>query len=36
MLSLAALESEGGGAPGRYLPVRTPWASGDHTIWEIS
>ena len=19
--------------PGRYLPVSTPWASGDHTIW---
>ena len=35
MLSLAARESLGGGSPGRYLPVSTPWASGDHTIWEI-
>ena len=30
-----ARESAGGGSPGRYLPVRTPWASGDHTICEI-
>ncbi len=35
MLSLAARESDGGGAPGRYLPVSTPCASGDQTIWEI-
>jgi hypothetical protein len=25
----------GGGAPGRYLPVSTPWASGDQTICEM-
>ena len=36
MLSLAARESGGGCSPGRYLPVSTPWPSGDHTIWEIS
>ena len=35
MLSLAARESRGGGSPGRYLPVRTPWASGDQTICEM-
>ena len=35
MLSLAARESRGGGSPGRYLPVSTPCASGDQTIWEI-
>ena len=33
--SLAARESAGGASPGRYFPVRTPWASGDQTIWEI-
>ncbi len=33
--SLAARESAGGGSPGAYLPVSTPWASGDHTTWEI-
>ncbi len=33
--SLAARESAGGCSPGRYLPVSTPWASGDQTIWEI-
>ena len=32
---LAARESAGGGSPGRYLPVKRPWASGDHTICEI-
>ena len=35
MLSLAARESCGGAWPGWYLPVSTPWASGDHTICEI-
>ena len=35
MLSLAARESAGGGSPGLYLPLSTPCASGDHTIWEI-
>ena len=35
MLSLAPRESAGGGASGRYLPVRTPWASGDQTICEM-
>ena len=30
---LAALESAGNSAPGRYLPVSTPWARGDQTIW---
>ena len=25
-------EPAGGGCPGRYLPVSTPWAIGDHTI----
>ena len=29
---LAARESVGGGDPGSYFPVRTPWASGDHTM----
>ena len=28
----AARESSGAFSPGRYLPVSTPWASGDHTI----
>ena len=36
MRSLVARVSAGGGEPGRYLPVRTPSASGDQTIWEIS
>src|SRR5580658_8921465 len=31
---LVARESEGGGAPGAYLPDSTPWASGDQTICE--
>ena len=30
-----ARESGGGASPGRYLPVSTPWASGDHTTCEI-
>jgi hypothetical protein len=34
MSSLAARESAGGVSPGRYFPVRTPWASGDQTICE--
>jgi hypothetical protein len=25
----------GGRSPGRYLPVRTPWARGDQTICEM-
>ena len=33
--SLAARESAGGASPGLYLPVSTPWASGDQTICEI-
>ena len=33
--SLAARESLGGVSPRRYLPVSTPWASGDQTICEI-
>ena len=33
--SLAARVPSGGGRPGGYLPVRTPWASGDQTICEI-
>ena len=28
-----AREPSGSGWPGRYLPVRTPCAIGDHTIW---
>jgi hypothetical protein len=35
MSGLAARESGGGACPGRYLPVSTPWASGDQTIWEM-
>ena len=31
----AAREPAGTSSPGRYLPVSTPWASGDHTICEI-
>ena len=31
----AARESTGTSSPGRYLPVRTPSASGDQTTWEI-
>jgi hypothetical protein len=27
--------SSGGFSPGRYLPVSTPWASGDHTTCEM-
>ena len=34
MESLAARVLAGGGASGSYLPVRTPCASGDQTIWE--
>ncbi len=30
-----AREPAGGGWPGRYLPVRTPWERGDHTIWPM-
>jgi hypothetical protein len=32
---LAARESAGGAWPGGYLPVNSPWASGDQTIWEM-
>src|SRR5690625_6689593 len=32
-LSSVAREPAGRVAPGLYLPVRTPWAIGDHTIW---
>ena len=32
---LAAREPAGGGRPGRYLPVSTPWPSGEKTIWEM-
>jgi hypothetical protein len=35
MSLLAARELGGGACPGRYLPVSTPWASGDQTIWEM-
>ena len=31
----AARASAGGGSPRRYLPVSTPWASGDQTTWPI-
>src|SRR5579859_128274 len=34
MESLAPRLSPGRAAPGRYLPDRTPWASGDQTICE--
>ncbi len=34
MESLTARESAGGWAPGLYLPVSTPCASGDQTICE--
>ena len=33
MVRFAARESAGTFSPGLYLPVRTPWASGDQTIW---
>ena len=33
--SSAAREPSGGCWPGRYLPVSTPWAMGDHTIWPM-
>ena len=29
------LDPAGGGASGLYLPVSTPWASGDQTIWPM-
>jgi hypothetical protein len=32
--SSVAREPAGGCSPGLYLPVSTPWATGDHTIWE--
>jgi hypothetical protein len=32
--SSVARESFGGGSPGRYLPVSTPWATGDQQIWD--
>ena len=35
ILRFAARESSGAFSPGRYLPVSTPWASGDHTICVI-
>src|ERR1700681_4744577 len=35
IVRLAIRESEGGALPGAYLPVSTPCASGDQTIWEI-
>ena len=31
--SSVAREPSGGAWPGWYLPVRTPWASGDQTTW---
>ena len=31
----AARESAGGASPARYLPVSSPWASGDHTTCEM-
>src|SRR3954454_716516 len=31
----AARESSVGASPGLYLPVSTPCASGDQTIWEM-
>ena len=33
--SLAARESLGGGRSGSYLPLSTPWPSGDQTICEM-
>ena len=33
--SLAARESRGGGLSGSYLPLSTPWPSGDQTICEM-
>ena len=30
-----ALEPSGGGLPGWYLPVSTPWASGENTTWPM-
>jgi len=33
--SSVARDPAGGGCPGRYLPVSTPCAIGDHTIWLI-
>jgi hypothetical protein len=33
--ALAAREPAGGGRPGSYFPVSTPWASGLHTIWPM-
>ena len=33
--SLAARESRGGGVSGSYLPLSTPWPSGDQTICEM-
>ncbi len=35
MRRLVAREPSGGGAPGAYLPVSAPCASGDQTICEI-
>ncbi len=36
IVSLAKRLSVGSGCPGRYLPVSTPWASGDHTMLEMA
>ena len=33
--SSVAREPSGGGWPGRYLPVSTPCAIGDQTIWPM-
>ena len=31
--SSVARDPAGSSSPGLYLPVRTPWAMGDQTIW---
>ncbi len=34
LLVPGARPPSGAGAPGLYLPVRMPWATGDQTTWE--
>jgi len=34
IIEKVARELGGGASPGRYLPVSTPWATGDQQNWD--